>query len=115
MALENLTEEVLLVTLPRRPQTSSDIDRAIRAVTFTHPRHVIIDFSVVEIMASSTISELLIIENHLHELNRQLILCSTPSKIRKLLKCVGLESLFRFADDQLAALEILSEYEYLGS
>ncbi|MBN1362882.1 MAG: STAS domain-containing protein [Sedimentisphaerales bacterium] len=115
MAIENLSEQVLLVTLPKRPQTSSDINRATHVVTAQEPRHVIIDFSQVEVMSSSTISELIIIENHLHELDRQLVLCSAPRKIRELIKCVGLESLFRFADNQFSALEMLSEYRYLGA
>jgi anti-anti-sigma factor len=114
MAIENLTEQVLLVTLPSQPQASSDIEHATRDVTADNPRHVVIDFSAVEVMASSTISELLIIENHLHDINRQLVLCSAPPKIRELIKCVGLESLFRFANDQFAALEILGEYSYQG-
>lgn len=114
MAIENLTDQVLLVTLPSRPQVSSDIERATRAVT-DEPRHVIIDFSLVEVMASSTISELLILENHLHEVNRQLVLCSAPRHIKDLIMCVGLQSLFRFAEDQFGALELLSEYKYLGA
>jgi anti-anti-sigma regulatory factor len=107
MAIQDLTGQVLLVTLPKRPQSSSEIERATRMVGRQEPRHVVIDFSLVEIIPSSTISELIIIENHLHEINRQLVLCSVPPKIRELLTRVGLQSLFRFADDQSAALELL--------
>ena len=107
MGIQDLTEQVLLVMLPRRPQASSDIERTTRMVSFTEPRHVIIDFSRVEVMSSSTISELILIENHLHDIERQLVLCSIPRKIQELLKCVGLQSFFRFADDQFAALQLL--------
>lgn len=113
MAIENLTEHILLVTLPARPQASSDINEATNAITMDTPRHVILDFSRVEVMASSTISELLLIENHVHELNRQLVLCSVPRKVCELIACVGLEGLFRFADNQLAALQLLTEYAYM--
>ncbi len=115
MAVENLTEHVLLVTLSKRPQACSDIARATRAVGIATRHHVVIDFSRVESMASSTISELIILENHLHDIDRHLILCSAPPKIRELIRCVGLESLFRFADDQVAALELLSEPARAGA
>ena len=107
MATSNLTEQVLLITLPSRPQASSDIERATRKITAKAPRHVIIDFSQVQIVSSSTISELLIIENHLHELNRHLILCCLPQKIETLLTSVGLQSLFQIANDSLEAFEML--------
>lgn len=107
MATSNLTEQVLLITLPSHPQASSDIQRATRKITARTPRHVIIDFSQVQIISSSTVSELLIIENHLHELNRRLILCCVPAKIQALLISVGLQSLFQIANDSLEAFEML--------
>jgi anti-anti-sigma regulatory factor len=107
MGTENLRDDVLLVTLPRQPQASSDIEQATRMITFGAPCHVIIDFSLVEVMPSSTISELIIIENHLHERDRQLVLCSVPHRIQELLVRIGVQSLFRLADDQLGALQLL--------
>jgi anti-anti-sigma regulatory factor len=107
MATSNLTEQVFLIALPNRPQASSEIERATRKITAQTPRHVIIDFSQVEIISSSTISELLIIESHLHELNRKLVLCCLPEKIQALLVSVGLQSLFLVANDSLEAFEML--------
>lgn len=107
MATSILTEHVLLITLPSRPQASSDIEQATRRISAEEPQHVIIDFSQVEIVASSTISELLIIDNHLHELNRRLVLCCLPPMIRTLLRSVGLQSLFQVAEDAAAALEMI--------
>ena len=109
MAISNLTEHVLLITLPSRPQASSDIERATRKITAKRPQHVIIDFSQVHIVSSSTVSELLIIENHLHELNRHLILCCLPARVSGLLKSVGLQGLFQVAEDSLGALELLEQ------
>jgi anti-anti-sigma regulatory factor len=109
MSAENLTEQVLLVTLPRQPQSSSDIQHATSLLSLAERRHVIIDFSSVEILPSSTISELIIIENRLHEIDRQLVLCGTPHKIRELLRRVGLASLFHFVDNRDAALQLLEQ------
>ena len=109
MGTQNLTAQVLLITLPRQPQASSDIQRTTSLVGLKECCHVIIDFSSVHIMPSSTISELIIIENRLHEIDRQLVLCGVPHKIQELLARVGLCSLFRFADDQAAALQLLGE------
>ena len=109
MAISNLTEQVLLITLPSRPQASSDIEQAAQEITADAPQHVIIDFSQVRIVSSSTVSELLIIENHLHELNRHLILCCLPPRVQKLLESVGLQGFFQVADDSLGALELLEK------
>jgi anti-anti-sigma factor len=111
MGVQNLTEEIVLVTLPKQPQGDSEIERATRMIHTDGAHHVIIDFSLVDMISSSTISELIIIENELHEVDRQLVLCSVPQKIQRLLTQVGLQSLFRCADNEFAALQLLNSTE----
>jgi len=105
MGMQYLGEQALLVTLPREPHLGNELEITIR-LTGAHPtRDVVVDFSLVDMMSSGTLSELMILEKQLGEQNRQLVLCSVPASIREIFRRVGLSSLFRFADDQFAALQ----------
>ncbi len=105
MGMQYLAEHALLVTLPKEPHLGNELEIAIR-LTDSHPtRDVLADFSLVSMMSSGTLSELMILEKKLGDHDRQLILCSVPASIREIFRRVGLGGLFRFAEDQFAALQ----------
>ena len=113
MATQNLSEHVLLVTLPAEPPLSRDLEAVARA---THPSSdcdVIVDFSVVEILPSATICHLIVLERVLSAGGRELVLCSVAPNIKAVFRRVGLHKLFRFADDELAALRSLDRSEHI--
>jgi anti-anti-sigma regulatory factor len=103
--MQYLSQQVLLVTLPREPHLGNELEIAIRMSMPNAMRDVIVDFSLVGIMPSGTLSELMILERQLGDADRQLVLCSVPHHIRELFSRVGLGGLFRFAEDQFAALQ----------
>ena len=115
MGIQYLSDQALLVTLPKEPHLGNDIEIAIRLTSDSGARDVIVDFSLVTIMPSGTLSELMILERQLSDSGRQLVLCSVPRNIRALFTQVGLGGLFRFAEDQFAALQsfdaVRSSYE----
>jgi len=111
MATQNLSEHVLLITLPAEPQSSSDLEVVTRS---THPgsqRDVIVDFTLVEILPSATICNLIILERALSAAGHQLVLCSVSPGVKTIFRRVGLHKLFRFADDELAAMQALDRGE----
>ena len=109
MGMQYLAEQALLVTLPGEPHLGNELEIAIR-LTGSHPvRDVLIDFSLVAMMSSGTLSELMILERQLGEHDRQLVLCSVPAPIREVFRRTGLGGLFRFAEDQFAALQSLKQ------
>lgn len=107
MGIQYLAEEALLVTLPGEPHLGNELEIAMRMTSADAQRHVIVDFSLVKIMPSGTLSELMILERQLEDHDRQLILCAVPRTIRQVFTRVGLGGLFRFADDQFAAMQSL--------
>jgi anti-anti-sigma regulatory factor len=112
MATQNLSEHVLLITLPAEPQSSNDLEVMARS---THPgsdHDVIVDFGHVEILPSATICNLIVLERVLSAAGRHLVLCSVPPNITVVFRRVGLHKLFRFADDELAAMQALDRGEY---
>ena len=107
MGIQYLAEQALLVTLPSEPHLGNELEVAIRMTTADADRDVIVDFSLVTIMPSGTLSELMILERELSDNNHELILCSVPRSIRQIFTRVGLAGLFRFAEDQFAAMQSL--------
>ena len=105
MGMQYLSQQALLVTLPREPQLGNDMEITIRMSSSHATRDVIVDFSLVGIMPSGTLSELMILERQLSDSGRQLVLCAAPPNIRRIFTRVGLGGLFRFAEDQFAALQ----------
>lgn len=107
MAILNLSEHVLLVTLPAEPQSTNDLETVMRSTRSRADCDVIVDFSLAEIMSSATLCNLMIMERQLSMTDHQLILCSVSSNIKGIFMRVGLHKLFRFADDEFAAMQSL--------
>lgn len=107
MGTHHLSEQILLIVLPRPSRGDGELDIAVDATNTQEGRHVIVDFSHIEILTSDLLSQLMIIERRLDALDRKLVLCCVPVEIKNLFKCVGLQSLFRFAEDQNAAMKSL--------
>jgi anti-anti-sigma regulatory factor len=67
----------------------------------------------VEILTSAMICNLMVLERLQSAAGRQLILCSVCPNIAGIFTRVGLHRLFRFADDEFAALQSLDRAAYL--
>jgi anti-anti-sigma regulatory factor len=61
----------------------------------------------VEILSSAMICNLMVLERLVSANGRQLILCSVSQDIDGVFTRVGLHKLFRFAEDEFAALQSL--------
>jgi anti-anti-sigma regulatory factor len=112
MATQNLSEHVLLITLPAEPQSSSDLEVVARSTRPASDRDVIVDFSLVDILPSATICNLIVLERVLSAAGRQLVLCSASPNVLAIFRRVGLHKLFQFADDELAAIQSLDHGEH---
>jgi anti-anti-sigma regulatory factor len=107
MGIQHLSDRALLVTLPREPQSGAELQAVAKMISPTRPRHVVVDFSLVEIMPSEVICSLMVLTRLLEDMDRQLILCSVAPQIREVFTRVELVKLFRFADDEFSALQSL--------
>ncbi len=107
MGVQQPSEQILLITLPRETRTCNELEIAIGMTSEAPRSHVIVDFSAAQVLSSAMLSQLLILERQLDAFDRRLILCSVPFNILELFKCVGLQALFQFADNREAAMESL--------
>ena len=97
-------DEVLLAVLPKEPQLRHELETINETVSSNDDYDVVIDFSRVEVLTSSSISNLVILHNLLCERGRQLILCNVTMPTRGLFNVVGLDGFFSLAEDKFAAL-----------
>ena len=105
MGIQSLSENVLGVELPSKEPDIADELKAVNETVNNRPDcDVIIDFSAVEVMTSSSISNLLILRNLMAEHGRRLILCNVAVVTKCIFTVAGLNSIFEFANDQPAAL-----------
>lgn len=105
MGIQSLSEDVLVVELPSKEPNIADELKAINeTVSNKGDCDVIIDFSQVEIITSSSISNLLILRNLMSEHGRRLILCNVAVVTKCIFTVAGLNDIFEFVNDQPAAL-----------
>jgi anti-anti-sigma factor len=106
MGILNLSENIIYVELPTEGQEISDELKALNETVGNRDDcDVIIDFTRVEIINSSNISNLLILRSLLEDKGRRLVLCGVSTITRCIFVVAGLAEIFFFADDKSAALE----------
>ena len=105
MGIQNFSEDVLFVDLPsKEPQIGNELKNLNEIVNTRSDCDVVIDFFRVEIITSSSISNLMILRKLLQEHERQLILCNVAITTKYIFTVTGLDKVFDFVDDRSAAL-----------
>jgi anti-anti-sigma regulatory factor len=115
MSIQRISDEALLVVVPKEPQLRDELAKINETVGSRSESNIIIDFSLVEIVTSSSISNLIILHNLLSERGRKLVLCNVALPTRGIFRTVGLENLFEFAADRSSAIAIIQGAEQLTS
>lgn len=105
MCIRNFSENILLVTLPKEPHMSNELERVNEIAGDRGDCNVVVDFSRVAMLTSTSICNLMILHKLLSGLGHQLILCNVPFLIKCTFTVTGLEDSFEFADDMSTALE----------
>ena len=106
MGIKNLSKDVLLVVLPSKgPKIAHELKAVNETVSKKKGNQdVVIDFSRVEIINSSNISNLLILHNLLQNSGHRLILCNVATVTKCIFVVAGLSEVFEFVDDKPMAL-----------
>lgn len=112
MGIQSFSEDAILVTLPREPQSGDELKVAAEAASAQQDQDVIVDCSRVGILTSESICSLMVLERTLLGQGRKMVLCSVPPPIQQVLERVGLASVFCFAEDEASALQSLRGDRY---
>jgi anti-anti-sigma factor len=107
MGFQNWSDDIILVDLPREPRMRSELKTLVEIVRDRGDCDVVVDFTSVDIMTSTSIAGLLRLRKLLADCEHRLIFCNVPPATRGVFSVVGLDEVFEFADDKFAALATL--------
>lgn len=112
MTIQNYSKNVLFVDLPsQEPQIGNELKSLNETISNRSDCDVVIDFFRVEIINSSSIGNLMILHNFIHEHGRQLILCNVAVMTKYIFTVAGLDKVFDFVDDRMTAMAAMEGAE----
>lgn len=105
--LTDWSDDIVVVDLADDPQLSDEltaiIDRIAEAETDQVP-HVVLNMGLVAYIKSSNLAQLIRLRKLLHEVGRELLLCSVDDRVWSVMMVTGLDKLFNVAPDPMTAL-----------
>ena len=104
MGIQQWSKDVILVNLAPEPQLSEELDSVSDMIEGSGECSVVVDFSDVDIITSSSLAAMLNLHKQLSNLDRELLFCSVSRKTNGLFEVVGLDNVFNFIDDKFVAL-----------
>jgi anti-anti-sigma factor len=107
MGIQNWSEEVILVDLPTEPEMGEELVNVTSMVRDRGDCDVVIDFSQVDIVTSSSLSKMLKLRKLLTDCGHKLLFCSVAPATKGVFTVTGLDGVFEFADDKFVALASL--------
>jgi anti-anti-sigma factor len=108
MAIEKISEDILLVELPfAGSKMAEELNTVREMVSDQRPYDVIIDFFKVELISSSNIGTLLVLRSMLQNAGHQLVLCNVKVITKGIFIVAGLSKVFSFANDKETAFATL--------
>ena len=104
MGIENWSESVILVNLPSEPQIADELAEVTDIVNHNTDNDIVIDFSAVDIVTSSSLSALLKLQKLMTDSRRRLIFCNVAAATKNIFDVTGIDEIFEFVDDKFTAL-----------
>ncbi len=107
MGIQNWSEDIILVDMPQEPEIGDELNTITEIARDRGDCDVVIDFSRVDIVTSSSLSKLLKLRKLLADCGHRLVFCSVAPATRGIFTITGLDGIFEIADDKFVALASL--------
>jgi len=107
MGIQNLADNVVLVDLPQEPEMADELKSITDFVRDRDGCNVVIDFSSVDIVTSSSLSKLLKLRKLLADCGHRVVFCNVAAPTRSIFSVTALDKIFELADDKYVALTSL--------
>ena len=104
MAIQAWSENVALVEVRAEPETGEHLGEVICYVRDRGNCDVVMDFSHVTILTSTSLAVLLRLRKLLDDCGQRLVLCSVGSGTKGIISVTGLDGVFEIVDDRFDAL-----------
>jgi anti-anti-sigma factor len=105
--VENFASDIIVFTLEREPQMNGELQAVIDMTAEHSDCNVILNFTNVDIITSSSLTRLLKLRQTLFALGHQMILCNIHSFTKSAFEVTGLDGVFTLAADQPAAVMVI--------
>ncbi len=104
MGIQNWSEDIILVDLPQEPQIGDELKAVTEIVRDRGDCNVVLDFSAIDIVTSSSLSALLKLRKLLADCGHRLVFCNVAAATRGIFTVTGLDGVFELVDDKFVAL-----------
>ena len=104
MGIQNWSDDIILVDLPGEPEIAEELEIITGIVRDRADCDVVIDFSNVDIVTSSSISRLLKLRKMLTDCTHKLVFCGVAPVTKSIFTVTGIDEIFEFVDDKFLAL-----------
>ena len=104
MGIQNWSENIVLVDLPTEPLMGDELKTIADIIKDRGDCDVVVDFSAIDIITSSSLSKLLKLRKMLMDCEHQLIFCGVAPATKGIFAVTGLEGIFKVVDDKFVAL-----------
>jgi anti-anti-sigma factor len=104
MGIQNWSENIVLVDLPAEPQLGDELKAVADIIKDSGDCDVVMDFSAIDIISSSSLSKLLKMRKQLTDSGHQFIFCNVAPATKGIFAVTGLEGIFKVVDDKFVAL-----------
>ncbi|MBS3734043.1 MAG: STAS domain-containing protein [Phycisphaerae bacterium] len=103
MAIQNWSDEIIVVELGDDPQFSEDLMNLLSTLE-SRSCDVVLNFAAVSFINSSNIAKLLRLRKQMIANQRRLVLCDVNTQVWGVFMVTGLDKIFEFINDISAAL-----------
>lgn len=107
MGIQDWSDDVVLVDLPQEPHMGDELKTVTEIVRDRGNCEVVIDFSSVDIVTSSSLSKLLKLRKLLADCGHRLVFCNVAPATKGIFTVTGLDGVFELVDDKFVALASL--------
>ncbi len=107
MGIQNWSEDIILVDLPQEPELGDELKTVTEVVRDRGDCEVVVDFSDVDIITSSSLSKLLKLRKLVGDCGHRLVFCSVAPATKGIFTITGLDGIFEMVDDKFVALASL--------
>jgi len=107
MGIQNWSEDIILVDLPLEPDMGEELKTIMQVVRDRGDCELVIDFSRVDIITSSSLSKLLRLKKLMSDCGHRLVFCNVAPATKGIFTVTGLDGIFEIVDDKFVALASL--------
>jgi len=111
MGIQDWSDDIVLVDLPQEPQIGDELKAVTEMVRDRGDCDVVVDFSNVDIVTSSSLSKFLKLRKLLSDCGHKLVFCNVAAATKGIFTVTGLDGVFELVEDKfvaLASLQIVS-------